>query len=48
MKRAVTKSCFTIEPMTGRLEPNEDKNIVVRFLSQKEIKLSTNKGSSDI
>jgi hydrocephalus-inducing protein len=34
--------------MTGRLEPNEDKNIVVRFLSQKEIKLSTNKGSSDI
>jgi hydrocephalus-inducing protein len=39
---------FTIEPMVGRLQPNEEINIVVRFLSQKEIKLKTNKSTADI
>lgn len=39
---------FTIEPMVGRLQPNEEINIVVRFLSQKEIKLKTSKTTADI
>jgi len=39
---------FTIEPMEGSLNPNEDKNIIVRFLSHKEIKLSRAKNLSDI
>ena len=34
--------------MVGRLQPNEEINIVVRFLSQKEIKLKTNKTTADI
>ena len=39
---------FTIEPMEGSLNPNEDKNIIVRFLSHKEITLSRAKNLSDI
>lgn len=39
---------FTIEPKEGSLNPNEDKNIVVRFLSLKEIKLTRTKNLSDI
>ena len=34
--------------MEGDLNPNEEKNIIVRFKSQKEIKLRTTKNSSDI
>jgi len=48
MKRQSTQQMFTIEPMEGKLEPNEDKNIIVRFLSQKEIKLTRAKNTSDI
>jgi len=48
MKRRQTREIFTIEPMEGKLEPNEDKNIIVKFLSHKEIKLKTTSSSSDI
>lgn len=48
MKKATTQAMFTIEPMEGSLNPNEDKNIIVRFLSHKEIKLSRAKNLSDI
>jgi len=37
MKKDSTKQMFTIEPMEGSLNPNEDKNIAVKFLSLKEI-----------
>lgn len=46
--RRKAKEIFTIEPSNGALEPNEEKNIIVRFKSQKEIKLKTTKQSSDI
>lgn len=34
--------------MVGKLQPNEEINIIVRFLSQKEIKLKTTKNTADI
>jgi hypothetical protein len=34
--------------MEGELNPNEEKNVIVRFRSSKEIKLKTTKNSSDI
>jgi hydrocephalus-inducing protein len=34
--------------MEGELQPNEEKNVVVRFMSQKEIKLKTTQNTSDI
>lgn len=48
MKKAATQAMFTIDPMEGSLAPNEDKNIVVKFLSMKEIKLTRAKNLSDI
>jgi len=42
------KDLFTIEPMEGELNANEEKNIIVRFQSKKEIKLKTTKNTSDI
>lgn len=48
MKKKHTREIFTIEPMEGELNPNEEKNIVVKFMSTKEIKLKTSKNSSDI
>lgn len=43
MKKKQTREIFTIDPMEGELNQNEEKNIVVRFLSQREIKLKTSK-----
>ena len=34
--------------MVGRLSPNEEINIQVKFMSQKEIKIKTNKSTADI
>jgi hypothetical protein len=48
MKRKQTREIFTVDPMEGELQPNEEKNVVVRFMSQKEIKLKTSKNTSDI
>ena len=49
MKKKLTRECFTIEPMEGMLDPSEDKTIIVRFESDKELKLKTSlKNSSDI
>lgn len=48
MQKASSQAMFTIEPKEGSLNPNEDKNIVVRFLSLKEIKLTRTKNLSDI
>ena len=48
MKRKQTREIFSIDPMEGELQPNEEKNVVVRFMSQKEIKLKTSKNTSDI
>ena len=41
MKKKQTKEIFTIEPMEGELNPNDEKNVVIKFKSQKEIKLKT-------
>ena len=48
MKRKQTREIFTVDPMEGELQPNEEKNVVVKFMSQKEIKLKTSKNTSDI
>ena len=48
MKKAVTKQMFTITPMQGKLDPNEDININVKFLSLVEKKMDKDKHSSDI
>ena len=48
MKKKQTREIFTIEPMEGELNPNEEKNVIVRFRSDKEIKLKTSKNQSDI
>jgi aconitase B len=48
MKKASTRQIFTITPMQGKLEPNEDININVRFLSQQEKKMDKDKHASDI
>ena len=48
MKKQSTREIFKIEPMEGELAPNEEKNISVKFRSQKEIKLRTAKNTCDI
>lgn len=48
MRRKFTREIFTIEPIEGQLEPDEEKEIKIRFESKKEIKLKTSKATSDI
>jgi hydrocephalus-inducing protein len=48
MKKQLTRSLFTVEPAEGELQSNEEKTIIIRFKSDKEIKLKTNKNTSDI
>ena len=48
MKKKATREIFTIDPMDGELQPNEEKSITVKFQSQKELKLKTAKNESDI
>ena len=48
MKKALTKQMFTITPMQGQLNPNEDININVKFMSKVEKKLTKSKQNSDI
>ena len=42
-KRRLTKSLFTIEPMEGRLEPDQEQRVAFTFLSQREVRLKDNK-----
>lgn len=46
--RKKAQEIFTIEPMVGRLQQNEEINITVKFLTMKEIKLKTNKSNAEI
>lgn len=46
--RKGAKEIFTIEPMVGRLQKDEEINIIVKFLSMKEIKIKTNKSNAEI
>ena len=48
MKKKTTREIFTIEPSEGVLQPQEVKDIVVRFESQKEFKMKTTHSTSDI
>lgn len=46
--RKKAQEIFTIEPMFGRLQKDEEVNIVVKFLSMKEIKMKTSKQNAEI
>lgn len=48
MKNKLTREIFTIDPMEGSLNQNEEKVIKVKFMSQKEKKLKTSKNTCDI
>ena len=48
MKKKQTREIFCIEPMEGELNPNEEKAVSVKFKSDKEIKMRTQKNTSDI
>jgi hydrocephalus-inducing protein len=48
MNKESTKECFVIEPQEDRLEPGQERDIKVKFLSKKEMKLRTSTGTSDI
>lgn len=48
MKKRQTREIFTIEPNEGVLEPEESKDVIVRFESRKEFKLKTTHSTSDI
>jgi len=46
--RKKAQEIFTIEPMFGRLQKDEEVNIVVKFLTMKEIKMKTSKQNAEI
>jgi hypothetical protein len=46
-KKRQTREIFTVEPEADELQPGEEKTITVRFLSQRELKL-TPKQASDL
>ena len=48
MKKKQTREIFTIEPNEGELQPEEAKDILVRFESKKEFKMKTIQSTSDI
>lgn len=48
MKKKSTREIFTIEPNEGELQPEETKDIIVRFESNKEFKMKTTHSTSDI
>lgn len=45
-KRKLTRDIFTVEPEADELMPNQEKTIIVKFKSDKEIKLRTSTSSS--
>ena len=48
MKKRATRDVFTISPMEGDLQPNEEKQIIVRFKSRKEVTIKTTNATTDI
>jgi hydrocephalus-inducing protein len=48
MKKKQTREMFTIEPNEGELQPEETKDVIVRFESRKEFKMKTTQSTSDI
>lgn len=48
MKKKLFKDSFKIEPSKLDLEPNQEKQIMVRFCSDKEVKLKTTREKTDI
>jgi hydrocephalus-inducing protein len=46
-KKKLTREIFTVEPEQDELQPQTEKVITVRFLSQREIKLKTTNSPSD-
>jgi hydrocephalus-inducing protein len=47
-KKKQTREIFAVEPEADELKPGDEKTIIVRFLSQKEIKLKTTTQTSDL
>jgi hypothetical protein len=47
-KKKLTREIFTVEPEQDELKPQEEKTIIVRFLSQREIKPKTASQTSDM
>lgn len=48
MKKKQTREMFTIEPSEGELQPQETRDVIVRFESKKEFKMKTTQSTSDI
>ena len=48
MKKKQTRDIFTIEPNEGELQPEETKDVIIRFESKKEFKMKTTHSTSDI
>jgi hydrocephalus-inducing protein len=48
IKKKLYKESFKIESMEFELDPNANKDVLVRFSSLKEVKLKTNSNTTDI
>ena len=48
MKKRVTKEMFVIVPMEVELDPKENREILVRFIATRELKLRTSNSSTDL
>ena len=48
MKKKLFKEIFKVEPTEMELDPNQSKEILVRFIATKELKLKTNNSTTDL
>jgi hydrocephalus-inducing protein len=48
MKKKLFKEMFKVEPSEMELDPNQTKEILVRFIATKELKLKTNQSTTDL
>lgn len=48
MRKKLFKEMFRVEPMEMELDPNQTKDIYVRFIATKELKLKTNQSTTDL
>ena len=48
LRKKLFKEMFKIEPTEVELDPNQNKEILVRFVATKELKLKTNNSTTDL
>ena len=48
MKKKATREMFRVEPMDVELEPNQVREVLVRFIATREMKLKTTNSNTDI